>query len=142
MPTISSLRVVSTALLLSALSAASAHEGSGYVEALQESLVAYAASDFAASDSRPEGFRKVDLRYRENDQGARTYLLCGEAHLRAGDKGEWVPFATLKTMPYEQWLGGTASDLCARAVPVLPEISDLSAALQAKLADSAPTGKP
>ena len=137
-----SLRALSLALLLGAATGTGAHESSAYVQDLQDSLVAYAASDFAASDSRPDGFRKVELRYRENDHGARSYMLCGQARMGAGAKADWVDFATIKTHPFEQWIGGTATDMCARAVPVSPEGSDLSAALQAKLDHSPHAAKP
>lgn len=137
-----SLRACSLALLLGATAGAGAHESSACVQDLQDSLVAYSASDFAASGSRPDGFRRVDLRYRENDHGARSYMLCGQARMGAGAKVDWVDFATIKTDPYEQWIGGTATDMCARAVPVSIDGSDLSAALQAKLDDRPPAGKP
>lgn len=137
-----SLRAFSLALLMGAATATGAHESSAYVQGLQDSLVAYAASDFAASGSRPDGFRKVDLRYRENDHGARSYMLCGEARMGTGAKAEWVAFATIKTEPYEQWLGGTATDICARAVTISPDGSDLSAALRSKLDHSPHAGTP
>ena len=136
------LRAFSLALLLGTATGTSAHESSVYVQGLQDSLVAFSASDFAASDARPDGFLKVDLRYRENDHGARSYMLCGQARRGAGAKTEWVAFATIKTNPYEQWIGDTATDMCARAVPISPEGSDLSAALQVKLDHSPHAGKP
>ena len=135
-------RVFFLALLLGAATGTGAHESSAYVESLQESLVAYAASDFAASGARPDGFRKVDLRYRENDHGMRSYMLCGQARMFAGAKADWVDFTTIKPDPYEQWIGGTATDMCARAVPILSEGSDLSDALQTKLDHSPNAGKP
>jgi hypothetical protein len=137
-----SLRAFSLVLLLGAAAGTGAHESSAYIQDLQGSLVAYSASDFAASDSRPDDFRKVGLRYRENDHGARSYMLCGQARMGAGAKADWVDFATIKTDPYEQWIGGTATDMCARAVPISTDGSDLSAALQAKLDDNPPAGKP
>lgn len=137
-----SLRAVSLALLLGATAGTGAQESSAYIQSLQDSLVAYSASDFAASGSRPDGFRKVDLRYRENDDGARSYMLCGQARMGAGAKTNWVDFATIKTNPYEQWIGGTATDMCARAAPISPDGSDLSAALQTQLDHGPHAGKP
>jgi hypothetical protein len=137
-----SLRFLLLALLLGAAAATGAHESSAYVQGLQDSLVASSASDFALSDSRPEGFREVDLRYRENDHGARSYMLCGQARMGDGAKADWVDFATIKTVPYEQWIGGTATDMCAVAIPVSPDGSDLSAALQTKLDQSPHAGEP
>lgn len=137
-----SFRAFSLALLLGAITGAGAQESSAYIQGLQDSLVAYSASDFAASGSRPDGFRKVDLRYRENDHGARSYMLCGQARMGDGANAGWVDFATIKTDPYEQWIGGTATDMCARAVGISPDGGDLSAALQTKLDHSPHAGKP
>lgn len=137
-----SLRVLLPALLLGATAGTAAHESSAYVQGLQDWLIAYSASDFAASGSRPGGFRKVDLRYRENDHGARSYMLCGQARMGGGASAEWVDFATIKTDPYEQWIGGTATDMCARAVPISPDDGDLSAALQTNLDQGPHGGKP
>ena len=139
---IRSFRAFSAALLLSCATGAGAHESSAYVQGLQDSLVAYSASDFVVSGSRPDGFRKVDLRYRDNDLGARSYMLCGQARMGTGDKAEWVDFATIKTNPYEQWLGGTAAGMCADAVPVSPDDGELSAALQTKLDNALHARKP
>ena len=136
------LRAVSLAILLGAVSVAGANEGSGTLRELEDTLVAYAASDFAASGVRPDGFRQVDLRFRENDQGARTFLLCGQAHLGEGAKAEWVDFATIRTDPYEQWLGGAATDMCARATAVSASGTDLPLALEAALARIPPAASP
>ena len=123
---------LSLALLLSAAAGASAHDSGSYVKNLQESLVAYSASDFAASDVDPAGFRKVHLRYRENDHGARTYMLCGQVQIGAGNKAAWGDFATVKTKPFEQWLGHAASEICALATPVAADGNDLAALIEAK----------
>ena len=127
-----SLPALSLALLLAATAGASAHDSGAYVKSLQESLAAYSASDFAAGDVNPTGFRKVHLRYRENDHGARTYMLCGEVQIGAGAEARWLDFATVKTKPFEQWIGGAASEMCALAIPVLTDDHDLSALIEAK----------
>lgn len=142
MMTLRNLRAMSLALLLGAVSAVAAMDGRGNDQELEQALVSYAASDFASSGARPDGFRQVDLRFRENDQGARTFLLCGQAHLGEGAKAEWVDFATIKTDPYEQWLGGAATDMCARATAVPPSSTDLPLALEAALARIPPAASP
>lgn len=124
---------LSLALLLAATAGASAHDSGSYVKNLQESLAAYSASDFATSDVNPAGFRKVDLRYRENDHGARTYMLCGQVRIGAGTKTTWVDFATVKTKPFEQWIGSAASEMCALAIPVSSDDDDLSALIEARM---------
>ena len=126
------LRAVSLALLLGATAATTAQESGAYLTDLQESLAAYAADDFAGGNTRPTGFRKVDLRYRENDHGARAYMLCGQVQFGAGTKPGWVDFATVRTKPFEQWIGGTAAEICALATPVSPGGHDLSALIETK----------
>src|SRR3546814_10201967 len=66
----------------------------------------------------PICFRQVNLRFRETDTGTRSYMLCGQVHIGTGAKAAWADFATIKTDPYEQWLGGPATDMCAKATPV------------------------
>lgn len=123
-------------LLLGAAVPAGAQQSCAYVQDLQDSLVAFSATDFSAHGPRPDGFRNVDLRYRENDHGARSYMLCGQFRVSSGPDADWSDFATIKTDPYEQWIGGSAADMCARAVPVSPGGKDLSLELQSALGDS------
>lgn len=134
-------RALSLALLLGAAAEAGALDSSTYVQGLQDSLVEYAASDFAAAPLRPGSFRRVELRYREDDNGVRSYMLCGQARIGAGAKEAWVDFATIKTDPYEQWIGGLATDMCARAVTVPSNGNDISAALQTKVANTGKAGE-
>lgn len=135
-------RMFSLALLLGAAAGTSAHDSSTYVQSLQESLADFSVSDFAASGSNPVGFRNVDLRYRENDHGARSYMLCGQARIGAGTEAEWVDFVTIKTVPYEQWLGSEAIEACASATPISPGGSDLSALIHKKLEHGKEGGSP
>ena len=78
-----------------------------------ESLMAAAAEDFTAPTStRPVAIRKARLGYfAECETG--QYLLCG-SFKSAQEKGaEWLQFATIKTSPYERWIGGMAEAQCA-----------------------------
>ena len=118
MPQLLSFRSLTLALLLGAASVAGAQENNSYVQSLEDSIVVYAVSDFASHGPVPEGFRQVNLRYRESDTGARSYMLCGQLLVGAGAKAEWLDFATIRTDPYEQWLGFLAADMCAKATPV------------------------
>jgi hypothetical protein len=135
------LRALAFAFLLSVAAGTDAHESSKYVQGLQDSLLAFSASDFEAHGPRPDNFRNVDLRYRENDHGARSYMLCGQVQTGAGAKADWADFATIRTKPYEQWVGGSATDMCARAVPVSPDGKDLSRALQIKVRGNSSAGE-
>ena len=139
---IRTLRCLLLTLLLGATMTAGAHQSSSYVQDLQDLLVALSASDFAAHGPRPDAFRDVDLRYRENDHGARSYMLCGQFRVSSGP--DWIDFATIRTNPHEQWIGGSATDICARAVPVpvSTDGKDLSSALQSALGGNAPATSP
>ncbi len=79
-----------------------------------ELLLAAAAKDFALPGSpHPVGIRQARVGRLPDGSGNYYYLLCGK-FLPADKQGtkEWVPFATIKTGDYEQWLGGQASSYC------------------------------
>lgn len=105
------------------------------LDSVTQSLLGYAASDFGAHPPAVAQVRNVRVGYVVTAQGKKQYLLCGEfvpAHSER--KGEWTTFATIKTDPYEQWLGGLAESWC-RNPKVNWEKSegDLSSALQSRL---------
>jgi hypothetical protein len=50
----------------------------------------------------------------------------------SGGKAEWMPFATIQTSGYEQWLGGTAEGFCRASSMVWIE-GDWSSELKARL---------
>jgi hypothetical protein len=97
-------------------------------------LLAAVAKDFHAQRApRPVGFRDVRLGHVIAADGAQQYLLCGEFLAeREKDKGEWTPFATIKTSGYEQWQGAQAVGFCRRPTIVWHDEGNLSAALQSR----------
>jgi hypothetical protein len=74
--------------------------------------------------------------YAQPAKSERSYLLCGEFAQAGAGPPRWIAFATIKTDPYEQWLGGQAQALCERALPLAESPDDLSQALQARLAEA------
>jgi hypothetical protein len=99
-----------------------------------EFLLASAATEFHTHrPPDPARFRDVRSGYKLTPEGERQYLVCGE-FLPAGEGGaaEWVPFATIKTSGYEQWVGGPAVGLCTRPATTWDE-GDLSSPLQSRL---------
>ena len=81
-----------------------------------EMLVASAAEDFRAHGPvYPDRVRAVRLGSVPAAGGGTQYMICGE-FLASGPGGsaEWSPFATIRTDPYEQWLGVQAAGLCAQ----------------------------
>jgi hypothetical protein len=106
----------------------------------QAALLQSAADDFRTHNP-PQQVRGVHLRVIQQEHGRYLYLLCGE-FLPAGDDAQWTAFATVRTDPYEQWLGGQGEALCAQARQYDAERVDLSGQLQERLergADAAAT---
>jgi hypothetical protein len=90
--------------------------------------------DFAAADFRqhmqplPTAFRHVRLgELKSADGSQRRSVLCGEFR-QPGPGATWAPFATIKTSPYEHWVGGSAEGYC-KAPLFKAQGADLSQAL-------------
>lgn len=61
-------------------------------------------------------------------------MLCGQfLPAREGGTAEWTPFATIKTSPYEQWIGAQAAGSCQSSSVIWDEEGDLSSPLQSRL---------
>jgi len=107
------------------------------IEPIQKFLLSSAASDF--HDHGPNGplqFRNLRVGHITGSDGKESYRLCGEL-LRVSDgNNEWVPFVTIKTSGYEQYLGGGATTYCPPSI-VWDTEGDLSSALHSQL-DSLP----
>jgi hypothetical protein len=135
------MMALACAALVGAATAAHAANNDRIPPDVQASLLTWAASDFAAQGHKLDKVRNVHVRYAEQDTGERTYLLCGEFMPANPASTGWTHFATIKTSPYEQWIGGMAEVQCERALPAGE--GDLSSALQARLDAHAPsTGRP
>ncbi len=79
-----------------------------------EFLVTTAVSDFNKHRSPyPSRFRLVHIGYLVAPNGTTRYMLCGEFLLTSEDGiAEWTHFVTIKTEPYEHWLGAQAKGYC------------------------------
>lgn len=127
-----------TTLFLVACSTAPAARGPSHphdaaMNAEVEFLLTSAATDFHTHRGvYPARFRNVRSGYFANADGTRQYRLCGEfLPAREGDRAEWIRFATIKTDPYEQWIGGQAAPYCDSSATWNDE--DLSSLLQSRL---------
>lgn len=100
-----------------------------------EYLLASSANDFHAH--RPPDvvrFRNVRFGHSTTSAGARQYLLCGEfLPAQKGGKVEWMPFVTIKTSGYEQYLGAQAASWCRGPQVAWDSDEDLSPRLQKRL---------
>jgi len=104
------------------------------VDSVQQFLLAVAASDFYAhGPTSIIRFREVRFRYLVSPKGEKTYLLCGEfLSEKKPAIHEWTPFVTIKTDPYEQWIGGQAATYCQGSSPASEKQDDLSSSLQSR----------
>jgi len=105
------------------------------VDSVVQFLLTAAATDFHTHrPPDPVRFRGVRLGHNITPSGEMLYILCGQ-FLPAQDGGnaQWIPFATIKTDPYEQWIGSQASPFCQSSSVIWDEVGDLSASLQNRL---------
>jgi hypothetical protein len=71
-------------------------------------LISSAADDFRAHTPGLIEVRHVRFGLRDTTAGQQSYVLCGDFRRRSeGDTARWVPFATIESSRYEQWLGET-----------------------------------
>jgi len=98
-------------------------------------LLAASAKDFHAHQSQyPARFRDVRVGHCVAPDGTKLYLLRGQFLPKQGPgELEWRPFVTIKTSPYEQWLGAAAEGYCRQSSIVWDDREDLSSALQSQL---------
>ena len=98
-----------------------------------EFLLTSAATDFHTHrGSYPARFRNVRSGYFVMADGTRQYRLCGEfLPAQGGREAEWTRFVTIRTDPYEHWLGGQAAPYCDASVTW--DEGDLSSLLQRRL---------
>ncbi len=112
-----------------------APEVSASTDSIVQFLLTAAALDFY--NHRPPDplrFRDVRLGHLTGSNGVRRYLLCGQfLSVEEKNKVEWISFVTIKTDPYEQWLGNQAYAYCNDTSVVWENVSDLSSLLQIKL---------
>jgi len=67
--------------------------------------------------------------------GDKQYMLCGMFQpAQESGNAEWVPFATIKTSGYEQWIGAQATGFCqGRSMIWHTQVGDLSSSLKGRL---------
>jgi hypothetical protein len=71
-------------------------------------LIASAGGDFRANARGLIEVRQVRFGLRDTTGGQESYVLCGDFRRKSeGQTAPWVPFATVETSRYEQWLGDT-----------------------------------
>lgn len=99
-------------------------------------LINVSASDFhKAKPNTSINFRKVKLAYIVTPNNEKMYLLCGEFQTQEKNDIDkiWIPFVTIKTFGYEQWIGGQASTYCKDSKEILVKKYDLSSQLKERI---------
>ena len=102
---------------------------------IKEYLLGSAADDFHITiKSGPVRVRHVRFGHAKNPDGTNQYRLCGEFLAEKKDaKPEWMPFVTIMTSHYEQYIGGQTETWCKKGAFVVDKGGDLSAALQSRI---------
>ena len=122
-------------ILLAAAFAAQAHEPvpQSAPTATAEYLLDSAASDLRTHAPFPTRIRDVRLGYVVEEDGKSHYRLCGQYLSTKGPNAdEWVPFVTLKTSGYEQYLGGGSRQWC-ESDRIVWEEGEWTSALQSRM---------
>lgn len=95
-----------------------------------EFLLTSAAQDFRAHPPHPGRFRDVRIGYVAEPDGKKQYRMCGAFQPEGKSaNADWVPFVTIKTSGYEQYLGRTT--YCEGAIVWIE--GEFSSALKARL---------
>ena len=105
------------------------------VDSVVQFLLTAAATDFHTHrPPDPVRFRDVRIGHVMTPGGEQRYMLCGQfLPAQERGKGEWTPFATIKTSGYEQWIGAQAAGFCQGSSVRWDKVSDLSLSLQSRL---------
>ena len=105
------------------------------IDSVVQFLLAAAATDFHTHrPPDPVRFRDVRIGHVLTPSGEKRYMLCGHfLPAQEGGKAEWTPFATIKTSPYEQWIGAQAVGFCQDSSVIWYKVDDLSSSLQSRL---------
>jgi hypothetical protein len=82
----------------------------------------------------PVNFRNVQVRNLIGPNAENNYMICGQfLALDKQSRDEWTSFATIKTDPYEQWIGSNALTYCQDSKAISYKINDLSSALKNRI---------
>lgn len=98
-------------------------------------LLNMSAKDFFENQPpMPIGFRNVEVRNLTAENKGDNYMICGQFLTQDKQgKEEWTSFATIKTDPYEQWIGSNALTYCQAAKAIVYKKYDLSSALKNRI---------
>ena len=105
------------------------------IDSVIQFLLNSAANDFRThGPSGPLRFRDVRIGYSMTHGGEKRYQLCGQFfQVKKEGKAQWIPFVTIKTSGYEQWIGDNTKAFCKDSTVKWEKVGDLSTSLQNRL---------
>jgi hypothetical protein len=130
------LMLFSSIVVVQAQSAEADNKAAQGLEAqIELFLLSAAAEDFSRNKAmQPSAFRNLRIGHIVTNSKEKQYLLCGQfLLLPREEQEEWVNFATIKTDPYEQWIGGQSEGLCQRSLMIWESHDDLTSKLLDKV---------
>jgi hypothetical protein len=81
----------------------------------------------------PVSFRNVKVKNLIGPNTENHYMICGQFLAQdKQNKDEWTSFTTIKTDPYEQWIGSNALTYCQNSKEITYTKIDLSIALKSR----------
>lgn len=99
-------------------------------DSITDFLISAAVSDFKKQSHLSNiQFRDSRIGCQVSETKDKHYFLCGQ--YKPATEQNWIPFATIKTMGYEQWQGGQSSTFCEDST-VVWSANDFSKSLQEK----------
>ncbi len=100
-------------------------------DSITDFLISASVSDFKKQSHLSNiQFRDSHIGCKVSETKEKHYFLCGQ--YKSATEKIWIPFATIKTLGYEQWQGGQSSTFCQDST-VVWSANDLSKSLQEKL---------
>jgi hypothetical protein len=102
------------------------------VDSVVQFLLTAAATDFHIhGPSGPLRFHDVRIGHVTTFSAEKQYRLCGEfKRTQQGLESQWMPFVTIKTSGYEQYIGSTT--FCQDSSVIWDNVGDLSSSLQSR----------
>ncbi len=98
-------------------------------------LLDMSAKDFYENQPPlPIRFRNVEVRGLIGENKENNFMICGQFLTQKNKSNDkWTSFATIKTDPYEQWIGSNALTYCQDSKVIVYKKYDLSLSLKNRI---------
>jgi len=102
-------------------------------DSVTDFLLLSCASDFQKSKPTPTKFNATYFGYKELPSNKKMFLLRGQFQPAEENQRKWIPFVTIKTSGYEQWIGAQSNGFTQDSTTVWDTSRDLSSLLASKV---------